>query len=130
MSDPGEIWAYIVQAKLAQLGLLEEERDFLLQEKNTLVDRLGNLEARQGSFQERERHAKNRGVITVHIFSLNTEVKNAYDKGAACKRRCTYPRLYCSTCGFSPTVPLTETLSTKYCTSHVLLFVARFPVSS
>lgn len=45
-----------------QLGLLEEERDFLLQEKATLVDRLGNLEARQGSFQERERQVATRGT--------------------------------------------------------------------
>ncbi|CAM9475926.1 unnamed protein product, partial [Ectocarpus sp. 13 AM-2016] len=48
------------QANLDRLGLLEEERDFLLREKDTLVGRLGNLEARQGFLQERERQAENR----------------------------------------------------------------------
>lgn len=52
------------QARLEQLGPVEEERDFLVQEKDTLADRLDNLEARQGSLQEQERQAKNRGTFT------------------------------------------------------------------
>lgn len=61
-----------------QVGLLEEERDFLLQEKATLVDRLGNLEARQGSFQERERQAATRGTNTTNM-EVNEQTKSHDD---------------------------------------------------
>eukprot|EP00752_Nemacystus_decipiens_P007745 g6923.t2 len=64
------------QGKVDQLGLLEEERDFLLQEKATLVDRLGNLEARQGSFQERERQAATReGEVSFVKDELEEEIR-------------------------------------------------------
>lgn len=70
----------IIQARLEQLGLLEEERDFLLQEKDTLVDRLGQLEARQGSFQERERQAENRGTKTVMYGMTNFKERAHIEK--------------------------------------------------
>lgn len=43
--------------------MLEEERDFLLREKNALVDRLGGLEERQRSLQELDRQSDNRGDL-------------------------------------------------------------------
>lgn len=49
------------QVRAERLRLLEEERDFLRQEKDTLVDRLGSLEARQEALREREKQAGDRG---------------------------------------------------------------------
>lgn len=49
------------QAKSERLPLLEEERDFLLKEKDNLVGRLGGLEARQRLLHEREQQAGYRG---------------------------------------------------------------------
>lgn len=52
----------LCQAKSERLSLVEEERDFLLQEKDTLVDRLGGLETRQRLLEEREEQAGDRGM--------------------------------------------------------------------
>ncbi|CAM9978898.1 unnamed protein product [Ectocarpus sp. 12 AP-2014] len=69
------------QANLDRLGLLEEERDFLLREKDTLEGRLENLEARQGSLQERERQAENReGEVALARDGLQEQVRGLKER--------------------------------------------------
>ena len=47
---------------------MEEERDFLLQEKDALDERLQNLEVRQQAFQEREKNAGHQGKTSLHVL--------------------------------------------------------------
>lgn len=57
-------WLYVSRQVMAdRVPLLEEERDFLLKEKENLVGRLGGLEARQRMLYEREEEAGNRGAV-------------------------------------------------------------------
>lgn len=87
LTQPYGVFGLTIQAKLDQLGLLEEERDFLVHEKATLVDRIGNLEARQGSFQERERQAENRGAILTNLKVCEGVCAHLPDRATTIARR-------------------------------------------
>ena len=53
----------LYQAESDRLRLVEEERDFLLREKDSLDERLQSLELRQQAFQQREKKAGHQGNL-------------------------------------------------------------------
>lgn len=53
----------LYQAGSDRLRLVEEERDFLLREKDSLDERLQTLELRQQAFQQREDKAGHQGNL-------------------------------------------------------------------
>ncbi|CAM9143470.1 unnamed protein product, partial [Laminaria digitata] len=69
------------QAGSDRLRLVEEERDFLLREKDSLDERLQNLELRQQAFQQREKKAGHQeGKAGVAREKLEEELRDVEDQ--------------------------------------------------
>ena len=87
---------FLYQAASDRLRLVEEERDFLLREKDSLDERLQTLELRQQAFQQREKKAGHQGNLQLarRVLEMPKNIPLEFRTLGVCCRTSSYIYIY------------------------------------